>query len=824
MRTPRDERSQSTAAPNVSFLNATQTADIPDSFFFDPPTDDLSLANTQGPNPSLLSAIGTEGGEEQNTPETSLGTAPHTSGGDSFCRRGQAYRRANASGATSRVRSLEGVAATMKADVEAAGHAASSSSSATAALPPPSALTRAALAELQGKPGASYKDEKRAAEGRGGGLPVLHTADGAEGSRRESGELASFPVRSGERAEGSVHVATRASRRGESVGSLSALHAGPGLEFDSGFELSMENVTFTASQRRYLRLHPIPYLDDCSLHIAPGSMHCIASLNPSYARAALAVLAGVDTASTATGAALANAFPTSSLRYRQQVAYVSSLDCCTEESTVYENLAFATRIRFLVDDATLREVVEQAASDVFLMDHLHTRASDLGPARRYLLATAMELVAEPTVLLLEDPLSFFCLAELQMFTMLLHSMRRRNPARTVVWSGSTIPWTLFDHIESLTLLTTGGKTFYTGGRKGVQTFLQADLGILRVPGEDVMDIMAQTEVDAVAVTHATICFHQSKFYREVLHDIEAHRTRIAANAFASSPEPPRPQPSYASVQGLLILYTLRRNVLGKAALVPWAGLVAVMLLICILVAVADGKQGKNVQNTCGVLFLLLSCSVQINSIFMKTELREWRTFLSFRNNQYFPVSTYYVATMVRLLVPRLCVALVSACAGALIFSTGTALSLSALLSLLSFSHACLGLIAVYWFPRLEVLMVANHLYYAYCVIFCGYVISVQRVPLFFQLLSLLRVAYGGALAGEIKDLTWCDNASSAAISDDSAFTPDCFSGKSYLALMGLQNDGLGQSALALSLMALALMGAMLLSMHLSPSSKLFSSS
>jgi ABC-type multidrug transport system ATPase subunit len=830
MQTPEKNRKRSTATPLLttptSPFSVPQSTGIPNTFF-DPPTVNHSLTGTQLREPSSFSFA--------SCPEGTAATGA-TSSSDTACRRGEVYRRGTAGGtvtnATSRVHSLESVAASMKTSVVGSGPPSSTSASAVAAQAF-STLTRAALAEYM-EPPAAPRDDAVNLEQRNS-LPLLPMGDPAAAAAAATPTastmitLTSAALRPSEEAEGSIHVATRASRhRGPS--DLSSLTSGQGLqtsEFASGFELSMESVTLQIFERRYFRLHPVTYLDECSLHISPGSMHCVASLNPMYARTALAVLAGVDTATgAARGATLANALPTSSQRYRRRVAYVASLDCCTEEATVYENLAFATRIRFLVDEQALRETVKQAASDAFLTDHLHTRASDLGLARRYLLATAMELVAEPTVLLLDDPLSFFSLAELQLFTQLLHSMRRRNPARTVVWSCSAIPWTLFDSIDGLTLLTTGGKTFYTGSKANVEAFLQEDLGILRVPGENVMDIIAQTEVDTVAVTHSTIAFQNSKFYREVQHEVAAHRTRISANVFPAPPKSLRQSPSYASMQASLLVYTLRRNVLGKAALVPWIGLFVVMLLLCILVAIAERSRGESLQNTCGVLFLLLSCSVQINSIFFKSELRDWRTFTSFRNNLYFTVLPFYVATMVRLFVPRLCFALVGWVCGAIIFAQTTAASVSAMMSLLSFAHACLGLIVVYWFPRLEMLMVANHVYYAYCVICCGFLMSVAQIPVFFQVLSLLRIAYGGVLANEVGSLTWCggmlcgngDNNASSTV------TPDSFTGHDYLTLMGLQNDSLGKSALVLSLLSLILMAAVALSMYLSPSAKSFTSS
>ncbi|KAK7195320.1 hypothetical protein NESM_000457900 [Novymonas esmeraldas] len=615
--------------------------------------------------------------------------------------------------------------------------------------------------------------------------------------------------------------------------------------YRGGIELSMDGVMLRKSWRRWG--HKVTYLDSCSLHIPAGTVHCITSLNPMYGRCALAVLAGVDAVAHAEGAALANAYPTSALRYRRQVAYVTSLEGCMLEATVEENLLFATRLRFHVDAATGQALCREAAEDTMLTAHLQVSASCLSPARRYLLAIAIELVAAPAVLLLEDPLSFFSLAELQLFVHMLHRLRRRNPHRTIVWCGSTMPWTLFDVVDSITLLSTDGRTFYTGHKKDVETFLQQDLGILGVPGEDVVDIVAQTEQDTIAVAHASFSFRNSRFYRQLQHSLQAHRTRIATDAFHTCLEPSHTPPPYLRVQYLLLAYALRRNVWGRAALVPWVGLFVVILLVCALVVLTEGEGQGNMQNVCGVLFLLLSCSMQINSIFLKAELRDWRTFRSFRDNLYVPVTPYFVATIVRLAAPRLCFAMAGCVCAAVIFQQAAIVSLSLLMALTSFTHACLSLVAVYWLPRLELLLLLNYVYYGYCAIISGFLLSIRSIPGVFQFLSLLRIGYGGLLAAELRGRRFGCNTTAPSSSAESASrlgsasasgsasgsgsgsgvpVPSslCFTGQDFLDMMGLASDSWGMSALALVLLSLGIVATLGLSMHLASGTRRLSAS
>nr|CAJ2475854.1 unnamed protein product [Leishmania braziliensis] len=603
----------------------------------------------------------------------------------------------------------------------------------------------------------------------------------------------------------------------------------------SGIELSMDGVSLCRPRCRCLRRQMVTHLNSCSLRIPPGSVHCITSLRSMYSRCALAVLAGVDAVAHAEGTALANTYPTTALRYRRQVGYVASLDGIILEATVSENLLFAIQLRFDADARTERKLIGKAAADALLTDYLHVRASLLCPARRYLLALAMELVAEPIVLLLEDPLPLFSLAHLQLFARMLHRLHHRNPNGTVVWSGSTIPWTLFDHIDGLTLLSADGKTFYTGHKKGVEAFLQEDLGILCVPGEDVVDIMAQMELDTAAITRALLSFRNSRYNLQLQHDLQAHRARIETNTFATLPEETRAPPHYLRMQWLLLVHALRGNVVGRTALVPWVGLLVVILLVCVLVALTDGEGQGDMQNVRGVLFLLLSCSVQINSIFLKAELRNWRAFQSLKDTLHISVTPYFVATIVRLVAPRLCFALAGCSCAAVIFQEAAVVSLSIMMALTSFTHASLGLVAVYWLPRFDYLLLLNHVYYGYCVITSGFFISLTSIPRFFQFLSILRIGYGGLLATELRGRTFgCDatspgshmeSSSNISRSASAALTPSslCYTGQQYLDLIGLSDDSWGMSALVLLWLSFGIMITLWLSMHISSSAKLFSS-
>ncbi|KAG5475930.1 hypothetical protein CUR178_03644 [Leishmania enriettii] len=165
------------------------------------------------------------------------------------------------------------------------------------------------------------------------------------------------------------------------------------------------------------------------------------------------------------------------------------------------------------------------------------------------------------------------------------------------------------------------------------------------------------------------------------------------------------------------------------------------------------------HDLCGMLFLLFSCSVQINSIFLKAELRNRRAFQSLKSNLHISVTPYFVVTIVRLGAPRLCFALTGCICAAVLSQKVTVVSISIIIALASFTHVCLALVAVYWFPYFNYLLLLNHVYYGLWVVVSGFLVPLTSLQSFLQFLSILRIGYGGSLATALRGRTFgCDPA------------------------------------------------------------------
>lgn len=613
----------------------------------------------------------------------------------------------------------------------------------------------------------------------------------------------------------------------------------------------MDRVGLVKRRLRWFRRRKVlTYLKECSLYIPPGSFHCIASITPLYASAAMAVLAGVEEAATMNGMARANELSTTSPQYRQRIAHVASLDYCNEDLSVEENIKFAIRIRLSTTKAAMMAIVNDTAEQTLLSELMDAKVSTLSPSHRYLLAVAMELVTMPLVLLLDRPLFYFPLSQLHLLLRCIRNLQCRDPSRTIVLASTSIPWPLFDELDSVTLLTSEGRVFFTGEKRYIEQFLQEDLAILCVPGEAVIDILTQMEEDKASISNAAISFSRSIYNAKLQRCINTHRTRVAEDSFPPIAPPPlgRSSQYQQSIQSALFMYSLQRNFFLRSSLLPWVGMLVLLPLLCIVAPLVESGTQGDMQNVCGVIFLLLSCSIQINYIFVDSELQVCSAFLGLRNKVGVSILPFFLVTLLRVLLPRLLFFVAGTIYSFAVFHTFIVGQMCFSIALTSFIYAGLMQLLIYQFHDTGRVSMVQHLYYVYCVIFSGYLLSLSSVPAVVQYLSLLRIGYGGLVESVLKGKRYgCDNVTNTTIildngsddygclgnsdssssssaagasscfsnstSDVTATSRFCYTGDQFLELQGLGNLSWEVSASFLSLILVVVLAAVAICMR-----------
>jgi multiple sugar transport system ATP-binding protein len=126
----------------------------------------------------------------------------------------------------------------------------------------------------------------------------------------------------------------------------------------------------------------------------------------------------------------------------RDVAMVFQSYALYPQMTVFENLAFALRIRGL-RDAALRSKVESAAATMGLTPHLARRPGELSGGERQRVALGRALVREPQLFLFDEPLSNLDAA--------LRVQMRRELAALHQRTRGTMVYVTHDQVEAMTL-------------------------------------------------------------------------------------------------------------------------------------------------------------------------------------------------------------------------------------------------------------------------------------------------------------------------------------------------------------------------------------
>ena len=539
------------------------------------------------------------------------------------------------------------------------------------------------------------------------------------------------------------------------------------------------------------------------------------------------------------GVALGNGLPVITSVFRDRRSVVSTSEVCVKDATVMENLTFAVNMRVKTAYADLLAL--RAAEWTSLSSYLDVRVHHLRPCQVYMLAVAMELVLDPSVLFLSHPLDDMGIADQGEVIAMLRRLARR---KSVVISLDTMPFALSEGVSQVLLLSREGRMVFSGSPSGLQSFLSrlkredvatdppAQRGTTTGPSPsestgsgdalsvqygfyggicNAVDLMRLWEAENL-IPQVVAAFTQTAEYKRLKASIAAHKQKAtlsgADGGFHRVPRTVPPPPSWIRRNGLLLHYMVRTMLVRTDFLFSWLFLV-LSFVVCISIGDSQASDQGGMQNLRGIIFFLLNCVVHVNVMFVESESLERESFSHLRNNNYFNVLEFYGATMVRLLVPRIIFSLLTALFAKMIFVAASPLAVLA--GLTSFTHSLLVLLMVYLWPRPQDVVFMQLLYYAYSVVFCGFLINITSVPRVFSAVSLLRPGYGGAISHVLRNRPYsCENVFD--YSRNVTVVAYCYTGDQYLALQGFSRDGLGINSAQLCITASVLMALVLITM------------
>jgi hypothetical protein len=387
-----------------------------------------------------------------------------------------------------------------------------------------------------------------------------------------------------------------------------------------------------------------------------------------------------------------------------------------------------------------------------------------------------------------------------------------------------MPFVFYEVIDGFVLLSQSGQLLYSGHKAPCEAYLTrivasslndrgsslaVDDVLARashhgVKGEEIVDLLSQWE-DANEFGHVVNLFLNSADYQAILAQVREHRDLIVSNGFQRITKHVPPAPGWVIRGSLLLSYHARKSIKRVDFLWSWIGLLVIFFLLAALSSTQGGDQ-NGMQNKRGIIFFLLSCAMHVNTIFIEAEVSEYRSFIHMRNNNYFSVPEYFTATVMRLAIPRVLFSLLGGVFTAIAFQS--AVELAILLGLTSFAHSALMAFVVYWWPVASTLVYASLIYYAYAVMFSGFLICLTMLPRVFSALSLLRYSYGGAVAYALRGLPYSCDATNQTVAY-------CYTGNQYLELEGFQNDWWDINALILFIITATILFLLLVSMKVS---------
>lgn len=174
-------------------------------------------------------------------------------------------------------------------------------------------------------------------------------------------------------------------------------------------------------------------LDNVTLEIAPGEIHCLAGENGSGKSTLIKVLSGVHAPDSGEivlgGASVSRITPNESIAHGVQVIYQDF--SVFPNLTVMENLAFTSELsekRLFVSWRRMRRVAEKALAKVGVDIDLDTTLDSLSVAQKQLIAIARALMNNAKLLIMDEPTTALTKREVERLFSLVTDLKAQGVA------------------------------------------------------------------------------------------------------------------------------------------------------------------------------------------------------------------------------------------------------------------------------------------------------------------------------------------------------------------------------------------------------------